>query len=92
MILFPKNHIVSSIRSFRASLINQICAYLLLGPTIIILTLNPLQTSIAFAQPPSFSIQEVDTGVHNGIQINGTTHAETKPYYNWPLASSSDIQ
>lgn len=92
MILFPKNHIVSSIRSFRASLINQICAYLLLGTTIIILTLNPLQTSIAFAQPPSFSIQEVDTGVHNGIQINGTTHAETKPNYNWPLASSSDIQ
>ncbi|NAL77646.1 hypothetical protein [Nitrososphaera sp. AFS] len=92
MILFPKNHIVSSIRSFRASLTDRICAYLLLCTTITILTLNSVQTSSAFALSPSFSIQEVNTGVHNGIQINGTTHAETKPNYNWPQASSSDIQ
>lgn len=74
-------------------LITQICAVLILGTiTIAFLTLNSLQTSTAFALSPSFSIQEVNTGVHNGIQINGITHAETKPNYTWPQASSSDIQ
>jgi hypothetical protein len=92
MIQFPENHIVSLIRSFPASLTDRICAYLLLGTTITILTLNSVQTSSAFALSPSFSIQEVNTGQHNGIQINGITHAETKPNYDWPQASSSDIQ
>jgi len=74
----------------RALLIKQVCSFLILVTTI--LMLSSLHTNVAFALSPSFSIQEVDTGVHNGIQINGITHAETKPNYNWPLASSSDIQ
>src|SRR5689334_7454185 len=90
MILFLENHVVHLIRSRRALLIKQVCSFLILVTTI--LMLNSLHTTLAFALSPSFSIQEVNTGVHNGIQINGITHAETKPNYNWPLASSSDIQ
>jgi len=90
MILFYQNNVVLLIRGCRALLIKQVCSFLILVTTILLL--SSLHTIVAFAISPSFSIQEVDTGVHNGIQINGITHAETKPNYNWPLASSSDIQ
>lgn len=90
MILFYQNNVVLLIRGCRALLIKQVCSLLILVTTIFML--SSLHTIVAFALSPSFSIQEVNTGVHNGIQINGITHAETKPNYNWPLASSSDIQ
>ena len=92
MISFPKNDIVCLRKSYRASL--KVCAVLILGPSIIIaiVTLSSFQTFNAFALSPSFSTQEVDTGVHNGIQINGIKHEETKPNYNLPIAASSDIQ
>jgi len=76
-------------KSSQPKFIKHACTILIL--VTIILTLYPLQKNIAFALS-SFSIQEVNTGLNNAIQLNGITHAETKPDYNRPLASSSNIQ
>jgi hypothetical protein len=45
-----------------------------------------------FAQSPSFSRQELNTGFHNGIQVNANTHTQTKVDYKSPLDNSSNIQ
>ncbi len=45
-----------------------------------------------FAESPSFSRQEINTGSHNGIQVNAITHAQTKVDYKGPLDNSSSIQ
>jgi hypothetical protein len=42
-----------------------------------------------FAESPSFSRQEINTGSHNGIQVNAITHTQTKV---GPLDNSSSIQ
>ena len=68
----------------------QVCLFLTLCATF--LTFNSLQNNIVFALSPSFSIQQVNTGVSNAIQINGITHLETKPNYSLPMGSSSEIQ
>ena len=64
------------------------CIFLVL----ILIAHNPLNDHNVFAESPSFSIQEINSGIHNGIQIDGLTHAQTKPDYKGLLDSSSDIQ
>jgi hypothetical protein len=59
---------------------------------LILISHNPLIDYSVFAESPSFSIQEINSGIHNGIQVDGITHAQTKPDYKGPLDSSSDIQ
>ena len=64
------------------------CIFLVL----ILIAHNPLNDHNVFAESPSFSIQEINSGIHNGIHIDGLTHAQTKPDYKGLLDSSSDIQ
>lgn len=45
-----------------------------------------------FADSPSFSRQEMNTGTHDGIQLNVINHTQTKANYKGPLDNSSDIQ
>jgi hypothetical protein len=45
-----------------------------------------------FAESPSFSRQEINTGFHNGIQVNAITHMQTKVDYKGLMDNSSDIQ
>ena len=66
------------------------CIFLVL--ILILIAHNPLNDHNVFAESPSFSIQEINSGIHNGIQIDGLTHAQTKPDYKGLLDSSSDIQ
>ena len=64
------------------------CIFLIL----ILIAHNPLNDHNVFAESPSFSIQEINSGIGNGIQVDGLTHAQTKPDYKGLLDSSSDIQ
>ena len=59
---------------------------------LILIAHNPLNDHNVFAESPSFSIQEINSGIGNGIQVDGLTHAQTKPDYKGLLDSSSDIQ
>lgn len=45
-----------------------------------------------FAESPSFSRQEINTGSHNEIQVNAITHTQTKVDYKGPLDNPSRIQ
>jgi hypothetical protein len=45
-----------------------------------------------FAESPSFSRQEINTGFHNEIQVNAVTHTQTKVDYKGPLDNTSNIQ
>lgn len=45
-----------------------------------------------FADSPTFSRQEMNTGTYNGIQLNVINHTQTKANYKDPLDNSSDIQ
>jgi hypothetical protein len=74
--------------SLTATFIMHSCIFLIL----ILISHNPLNDHNVFAESPSFSIQEINTSIHNGIRIDGITHAQTKPDYSGSLASSSDIQ
>jgi hypothetical protein len=58
---------------------------------LILIAHNPLNDHNVFAESPSFSIQELNS-IHNGILVDGTTHAQRKPDYKGLLDSSSDIQ
>ena len=60
-------------------------------PLVLHFSLFRLKAILLCALSP-FSIQEFSTSENNAIQINVTTHAETRPNYNWPLASSSNTQ
>ena len=59
---------------------------------LILISHNPLIDHHVFAESSPFSLQEINSGIHNGIQVDGTTHAQTKPDYKGPIDSSSDIQ
>lgn len=59
---------------------------------LILISHNPLIDHHVFAESPPFSLQEINSGIHNGIRVDGITHAQTKPDYKGPLDSSSDIQ
>jgi hypothetical protein len=59
----------------------------------LILTLhNPLISRNVFAESPSFSSQEINTGIDNGIRVDGIKHTQTKADYKDSFDSSSDIQ
>lgn len=45
-----------------------------------------------YADSLSFSRQEMNTGTHNGIQLNVINHVQTKANYKDTLDNSSDIQ
>lgn len=45
-----------------------------------------------YADSLSFSRQEMNTGTHNGIQLNVIKHVQTKANYKGTLDNSSDIQ
>src|SRR6266516_3961041 len=45
-----------------------------------------------FAESPSFSSQEINTGIHNGIRVDGIKDVQTTADYKDSFDSSSDIQ
>jgi hypothetical protein len=58
---------------------------------LILISHNPLIDHHVFAESSPFS-QEINSGIHIGIRVEGITHAQTKPDYKGPLDISSDIQ
>ena len=59
---------------------------------LIITSHNPLLARNVFAESPSFSSQEINTGIHNGIRVDGIKHTQTKADFKDLFDSSSDIQ
>jgi len=53
---------------------------------------NPLLARNVFGESPSFSSQEINTGIHNGIRVDGIKHTQTKADFKDSFDSSSDIQ
>ena len=62
--------------------------FILIAKSLLLLALitfeYPLNWEV-FAESPSFSRQEINTGSHNGIQVNAITHTQTKVDYKGPL-------
>jgi len=65
---------------------------ILIGVSLFLITFEyPLYWEV-FAQSPSFSRQELNSGFHNRIQVNANNHTQTKVDYQGPLDNSSNIQ
>lgn len=65
---------------------------ILIGVSLFLITFEYPGYWEVVAQSPSFSRQELNTGFHNGIQVNAHSHTQTKVDYKGPLDNSSNIQ
>ncbi len=49
---------------------------------------EPILFYTVIAGSQAFSNQEINTGYHIGIEVNGIAHTQTKPHYTGPLDNS----